>query len=73
MKDQPLYGKLIRKVGIQQYQYGQIKSFVFDRPHYVKVEKKYFDTLQVDLKDGHGKNLPFQFGTSSITLHFKRK
>ena len=73
VKDQPLYGKLIRKVGIQQYQYGQIKSFVFDRPHYVKVEKKYFDTLQVDLKDGHGKNLPFQFGTSSITLHFKRK
>ena len=73
IKDQPIFGKLLRKVGVQHYQYGQMKSITFDRPHYVKVEKKYFDTLHVDLKDAHAKFLPFQFGTSNIILHFKRK
>jgi len=73
VKDHPMIGKLLRKISVHEYQYGKLKSLVFDRPHYVKVEKKYFDTLHVDLKDEHGQNLPFQFGTSSITLHFKRK
>lgn len=73
VKDQPIVGKLLRKISIHQYQYGKMHSFIFNRPHYVKVEKKYFDTLHVDLKDERGENLPFQFGTSNITLHFKRK
>jgi len=73
VKTQPHIGNLIRKISVHKYQYGQMQSFRFDRPHYVKVEKTYFHTLQVDLKDEHGKKLPFEFGTSSITLHFKHK
>jgi hypothetical protein len=73
VKTQPQVGKLLRKVSVYEYQYGYDKSFVFERPQYVKVNKKYFDTLHVDLKDVQGKKLPFQFGTSSVTLHFKQK
>jgi hypothetical protein len=73
VKEQPIVGKLLRKVSVYQFQYGETKSIVFDRPHYVKVNKKYFDTLHVDLKDAQGENLPFQFGTSNVTLHFKRQ
>ena len=73
VKTQPQVGKLLRKVSVYEYQYGYDKSIVFERPQYVKVNKKYFDTLHVDLKDVQGKKLPFQFGTSSVTLHFKQK
>ena len=73
VKTQPGVGKLLRKVSVYQYMYGQMKSIIFERPHYVKVDKRYFDTLHVDLKDVQGKKLPFEFGTSSVTLHFKQK
>jgi hypothetical protein len=73
VKEQPVYGKLLRKVSVYEYQYGKMKFINFNRPHYVKVEKKYFDTLHVDLKDLHAQNLPFQFGTSNLTLHFKQQ
>lgn len=50
-----------------------MQSYIFHRPHNVKVEKEYFDTLHIDLKDVHDQKFPFQFGTSSIKLHIKRK
>lgn len=45
VKDQLLYGNVIRKILIQYYQNGLIKSFTFERPQYVKVEKKYYDNV----------------------------
>jgi len=57
VKTQPNIGQLLRKISVHEYQYGQIQSFIFDHPQYVKVEKKYFDTLHVDLKDEHGKKI----------------
>ena len=55
------------------FEYGRIHNFTFPHSHYIKVEQNFFDTLHIDLKDEHGKYLPFQFGTSTVTLHFKRK
>jgi hypothetical protein len=73
VKNQPLFGPLMRKISVDHFEYGQIKSIVFNSPHYIKIQRKYFDTIHIDLKDEHNQHLPFQFGISSVTLHFKKQ
>ena len=54
------------------YVYGAHKSTSIFDPHYVSVRSKYFETVEIDLRDGLGNHLPFQFGTSCVKLHFRK-
>lgn len=40
--------------------------------NYMPLVKNRFQSVKVELRDAIGQLLPFQFGTSSVTLHFKK-
>ena len=63
----------LRTSSISDYQYGNMKTLTCYPRHYVKVEKRFFDTIKVNLTNEHGEKLPFEFGTASVVLHFKRQ
>jgi hypothetical protein len=53
--------------------HGEQVLVTFDTPHYLPLLKKSFDEIEVDIKDSTGSNPHFQFGRSSIVLHFRSK
>lgn len=56
-----------------KYIYGSNKMHVFSPPHYMPVMRREFDTIEIDIRTNTGENVPFQFGTSCVKLHFKRR
>ena len=46
---------------------------VYTHPIYVPVERRDFDSIQISLYSQTGQPIPFQFGKSVVTLHFRRK
>lgn len=55
-----------------KYVYGSNKMHVFSPPHYVPVLRREFDIIEIDIRSNTGENIPFEFGTSCVKLHFKR-
>ena len=54
---------------------GGQESYVsknFERPHYVLLNKKIFDTISIDIRDEVGDLVAFEHGKVIITLHFRR-
>ena len=51
--------------------YGEIVRVTFDRPFYVPVSRRQFDTILVDIRNELGQPMPFEFGKSVVTLHFR--
>ena len=43
----------------------------FERPHYVPLNKKIFDTLSINIRDEAGDSVAFEYGKVIITLHFR--
>ena len=44
----------------------------FDRPRYIALRKMNFESLEIDIRDGMGRPIPFESGTVIVTLHFRR-
>ncbi len=53
--------------------YGETIRVTFDRPFYIPVSKREFDTISIDIRDEIGKPAAFHFGKSVVTLHFRRR
>lgn len=66
---------LLRIVSLDpvNYTYGSNKMHIFTLPHYTPVMRREFDTIEIDIRTNTGENIPFQFGTSCVKLHFKRR
>lgn len=66
---------LLRVIPIDtiKYTYGSNKTHIFSPPHYVPVMRREFDTIEIDIRTNTGSNVPFQFGTTCVKLHFIRK
>lgn len=56
-----------------KYVYGSSKMHIFSTPHYIPVMRREFDTIEIDIRSNTGENIPFQFGTSCVKLHFIRR
>lgn len=69
-----VYTSLLRNVALdlKQYSYGGIVSKTFSRAIYVPLLRKSFETIEIDIRDQFGDTAPFDFGTSTLTLHFRR-
>ncbi len=52
--------------------FGQTVREVYTDPHYVPVQRKDFDTIEIAINNEEGKPMPFEFGKSVVKLHFKR-
>ena len=61
---------LLRTVGVNG-KFGEIVRCIFDKPLYVPVQKKNFESIEIDIRTDTGDRVPFESGKSSVTLHFK--
>lgn len=55
---------------------GKHREFVrhtYTQPHYVTVGRHEFDTIEIAIYNELGKPMPFQYGKSVVTLHFRRR
>ena len=52
-------------------EHGSYVSKNFERPHYVPLNKKIFDTISINIRDETGDLVAFEHGKVIITLHFR--
>ena len=52
-------------------EHGSYVSKNFERPHYVPLNKKIFDTISINIRDEAGDLVAFEHGKVIITLHFR--
>ena len=70
-----VYTRLLRNVAIDQTfkNYGGIASKSFPQPIYIPLICPTFETIEIDLRSPTGRRVPFDYGTLTVTLHFRRK
>jgi hypothetical protein len=51
---------------------GEMSYVQYDQPRYVPLQKKSFDSIEIDIRDDIGKPIPFDAGKLIVTLHFRR-
>jgi hypothetical protein len=67
------FAQLLRLVEVpNNSNYGEQVVLRYDQPHYIPLQTHSFDTIQVELKDDTGENIPFEFGRVIIKLIFKK-
>ena len=45
----------------------------YENVHYIPLQRRSFETVEIDIKDRTGKTVPFERGTLNVTLHFRRR
>ena len=53
--------------------YGDVIRTIFTHPHYVPVARREIKSVQINMNTELGKPIPFTFGKSVVTLHFRRR
>lgn len=53
--------------------HGEVVRTIYTHPHYVPVGRKEFDSIEININTELGKPVPFLFGKSVVTLHFRRR
>ena len=46
---------------------------IYETIQYSPVQRKYFDVIEVDIRDNVGRKVSFQTGKVVVTLHFRLK
>jgi hypothetical protein len=54
------------------YAYGTNQVKHFSVPFYIPLRQTRFRRIEIDIRDQLGKKIPFESGTLTVTLHFKR-
>lgn len=53
--------------------HGEMVTITYPHPHYVPLARREFDTVEININDELGQPMPFEFGKSVVTLHFRRR
>ena len=53
--------------------FGKMISTTFTHPHYVPLARSSFETIEININNELGKPMPFEFGKTVVTLHFRKK
>jgi len=53
--------------------YDKMVHRTFDRPRYLPLQKKNFDTLELSINTNTGALAPFESGTVVVVLHFRER
>ena len=66
--------RLLRNISLNfdRYTYGSVMTRTFSSPVYVPVLCHDFEIIEIDIRDQYGLPVPFDFGTLTLTLHFRR-
>ena len=62
---------LLRAIGVRG-KHGEVVHEVFSKVTYLPVQKKTFDSIEINIMTDTGKPVPFVGGKSLVTLHFRR-
>jgi len=50
---------------------GDRVQAIYDKPIYVELQKKNFDSIEIDIRSDVGKPISFEYGKVIVTLHFR--
>ena len=53
--------------------HGQLVTRIYENVHYVRLQKKNFQTIEINIRDRTGNIVPFEQGTLNVTLHFRQR
>ena len=59
-------------LNMNEYKYGSIEIKNFTTPMYIPLLSTSFQSITIDIKDQDGNPIAFDYGTLTVTLHFKR-
>ncbi len=62
---------LLRITPIKPNHQDVVITKIFDSPHYVPVSKNYMESIEVNIKDDTGEDVPFVHGKTIVKLHFR--
>ena len=63
---------LLRVIPITS-KYGSIACVHYDRPHFIPLNRRYIQSIEINLRDDQGNLISFESGKVIVTLVFKRK
>jgi len=63
---------LLRIVNRMTYRGGENVHEAFNPPLYIPLQKRCFDTVEINLMTDTGLLIPFRFGKSLVVLEFRR-
>ena len=63
---------LLRIVPVEGH-HGELITRIYENVHYVRVQRKAFQMIEVNIRDRTGKKVPFERGTLNVTLHFGQR
>ena len=52
---------------------GQMVTRIYENVHYTPLQRKSFETVEIDIRESLGVKVPFERGTLNVTLHFRRR
>lgn len=52
---------------------GDFISKTYEKPQYIPLIRSSFSSIEIDIKDDTGRNVPFERGKVMITLHFRQR
>jgi len=50
---------------------GDIVHMIYEKPLYVPLQQKNFDSIEIDIRSDTGNPIPFEYGKVIVTLHFR--
>ena len=53
--------------------HGELVTRIYENVHYVRLQRKTFQTIEINIRDRTGINVPFEAGTLNVTLHFRQR
>lgn len=62
----------IVNTNVNTYKFGDICYKEYTHIHYMRMQKREFESVSVDIRDYTGAFIPFQHGVLTIKLHFKK-
>jgi len=62
---------LLRTLNVEG-RYGDIIQKTYHTPIYVPLQRSYFDSIEINIRDDTGRLVPFESGKAIVTLHFRR-
>lgn len=52
---------------------GETVHIQYEKPRYIPLGKKHFDSIELDIRDDIGQNIPFDSGKLIATIHFRKQ
>lgn len=63
---------LLRIVPVEG-KHGDLVTRIYENVHYIRLQKKTFRTVEINIRDRTGKKVSFEQGTLNVTLHFRQR